>query len=114
MNTLQTVAEMPEFQRRAKLIMSDAERVDLVNTIAANPISGVSIGGGLRKVRVARSGGGKSGGYRVVYVFGGRHMPIFLVTMFAKNEKDNLSTSEKAALVELSKKLVDFYGAKNE
>lgn len=112
MSTLQTVAEMPEFQRRAKLIMSDDERIELVNTIAANPISGVSIGGGLRKVRIARSGGGKSGGYRVVYVFGGHHMPIFLVTVFAKNEKDNLSASEKSALVDLSKKLVDLYGAK--
>src|SRR5690606_13469234 len=77
MTTLQTVVELPEFLRRAKAIMTDAERLGLVNYIAANPEAGVSLGGGLRKVRIPREGGGKSGGYRTVYVFGGTHMPIF-------------------------------------
>lgn len=65
---------------------------------------------GIRKMRVARARSGKSGGYRTVYVFGGTHMPIFLVTVFAKNEKDNLAKAEQAALVELSKALVATYG----
>jgi hypothetical protein len=50
------------------------------------------------------------GGYRTLYVFGGKLMPIFLVTVFAKNEKDNLSTAEQAAAVQLSKNLIDTYG----
>ncbi len=112
MTTLQTVVELPEFLRRVKTIMTDAERVGLVNYIAANPEVGVSLGGGLRKVRVAREGGGKSGGYRTIYVFGGAHMPIFLVTVFAKNEKDNLSKAEQAAAVQLSKTLLDSYGGR--
>lgn len=70
----------------------------------------MSLGGGLRKVRFARAGGGKSGGYRTVYVFGGTQMPIFLVTVFAKNEKDNLSKAEQAELVALSKALIAHYG----
>lgn len=37
-------------------------------------------------------------------------MPIFLVTVFAKNEKDNLTKAEQAAAVELSKKIVAMYG----
>jgi len=45
-----------------------------------------------------------------VYVFGGTHMPIFLITVFAKNEKANLSKSEQAAAVEMSKALVAKYG----
>ena len=110
MTTLQTVVELPEFLRRAKGIMSDAERLGLVNYIAANPESGVSLGGGLRKVRIPRGGGGKSGGYRTINVFGGTHMPIFLVTVFAKNEKDNLSKAEQAAAVQLSKILLETYG----
>ena len=77
MTTLQTVVELPEFLRRAKAIMTDAERLGLVNYIAANPEAGVSLGGGLRKVRIPRDGCGKSGGYRTIYVFGGTHMPIF-------------------------------------
>ena len=90
--------------------MTEAERFSLVNYVATNPNSGVSLGGGLRKIRIPREGGGKSGGYRTHYVFGGIQMPIFLVTVFAKNEKDNLSASEQAAAIHLSKILTDTYG----
>ncbi len=107
---LQTVVETSEFQRRAKTVMSDAERDYAIQFIAANPEAGTSLGGGLRKMRIPREGGGKSGGFRTIYVFGGRHMPIFLITVFAKNEKDNLSKSEQAAAVELSKRIVARYG----
>lgn len=110
MTTLQTVVELPGFQRRAKAIMSDSERISLIGYIAANPEAGVSLGGGLRKVRIPREGGGKSGGHCTIYVFGGRHMPIYLITVFAKNEKDNLTRAEQAAAVELSKALIAAYG----
>ncbi len=67
--------------------MPDADRAALVDCIAANPEAGVSLGGGLCQVRFAREGGGKRGGYRTVYVFGRNLLPIFLVTVFAKNEE---------------------------
>ncbi|CTQ33139.1 type II toxin-antitoxin system RelE/ParE family toxin [Jannaschia rubra] len=111
---LQTVAEMLESQWRAKNIMSDEEREAAIQFFAANPEAGLSLGGGLRKVRSPREGGGKSGGFRTIQVtiqvFGGRQMPIFLVTVFAKNEKDDLSEAEQAAAVELSKRIVAMYG----
>ena len=112
MSRLQTVVELPEFLRRASVIMTDDERLRLVNYIAANPEAGISLGGGLRKVRIPREGGGKSGGYRTIYVFGGTHIPIFLITVFAKNEKDNLSKAELAMAVETSKRLLDSFGVK--
>ena len=110
MTGLQTVVELPEFLRRAKPIMSDEERATLVDYIAANPEAGVSLGGGLRKVRIAREGGGRSGGYRIIHVFGGAAVPIFLLTVFAKNEKDNLSRAEQAELITLGKVLLAHYG----
>lgn len=110
MTTLQTVVELPEFLRRAKAIMSEDERTALVDFIAANSEAGVSLGGGLRKLRFARPGAGKSGGYRTIYVWGGVEVPLFLVTVFAKNEKDNLSKAEQAELVALSKELIARYG----
>ncbi len=82
----------------------------IVTYLAAKPETGVSLDGGLRKVRVPRAGGGKSGGYRTIHIFGGRHMPLFLLTVFAKNEKDNLSRSELADLVETSKRIMAAYG----
>jgi len=110
MNRLQTVVELPEFLRRAKAIMAEEERAALVDFVAANPEAGISLGGGLRKLRFARPGSGKRGGYRTVYVFGGAQMPIFLVTVFAKNEKDNLGKAEQTELVALSKALLARYG----
>ena len=109
---LQTVVELDSFIRRAKAIMSDAEREAIVNFVAANPESGISLGGGLRKLRFARPGSGKSGGYRTIYVYGGSTAPLFLVTVFAKNEKDNLTPSEQAILVNAGKVLLANYGAK--
>ncbi|MBX8803182.1 type II toxin-antitoxin system RelE/ParE family toxin [Ochrobactrum sp. SFR4] len=112
MTELQTVVELPEFQRRARSIMTDAEREAVITWIATNPEEGVSLGGGLRKIRIPREGGGKSGGFRTIYVFGGRHMPIFLITIFAKNEKANLSSKEQAATVEMSKAIVSMWSNK--
>ena len=93
--------------------MTDEEREGIVVFLAANPEAGISLGGGLRKVRIAREGGGKSGGFRTLYVFGGTHVPLFLLTVFAKNEKDNLTKAEQAAAVELSKKLIATYGVQS-
>lgn len=107
---MQTVVELPIFERQAKAIMSDAERAAIVDYVSANPEAGVSLGSGLRKVRVARPGGGKSGGYRTLFVFGGADLPVFLVGVFAKNVKDNIGRVEQAHLVELSKTLLATYG----
>ncbi|MEJ6399543.1 type II toxin-antitoxin system RelE/ParE family toxin [Yoonia sp. 208BN28-4] len=112
MTKLQTVVELAEFQRRAKAIMTNSEREAAIVWIAENPESGTPLGGGLRKVRIPRDGGGKSGGFRTIYVFGGRHMPIFLITVFAKNEKVNLTTKEQAAAIDLSKEIVSMWSNK--
>jgi hypothetical protein len=110
MPILQTVVELDTFLKRAKAIMSDEERMGIVTYLAGNPEAGIPLGGGLRKVRVPRAGGGKSGGYRTLYVFGGTHMPLFLVTVFAKNEKDSLSRAEQTDLIETSKRIIAAYG----
>lgn len=108
--TIVTVVELPEFQRRARAVLSDGEREALIDYIARNPSSGVSIGGGVRKTRFAREGGGKSGGYRVVYYFNAEDgTPLFLITVFAKNEKANLSASETEAVQALGALLSQTY-----
>lgn len=66
---MQTVIETEAYLRHAKAAgMTDDERADLVTYIAENPQAGEIMPGcgGARKVRFARTGGGKSGGYRVV------------------------------------------------
>jgi len=106
----QTVVETPEFIRRADAVgVSNEEREDLISLLAANPEAGVALGGGLRKLRVARQGGGKSGGYRVLYFFRTRRLPLFLLTVFAKNEKANISPAEKADLIQLCDLIANTY-----
>lgn len=95
---LTSVVEMPAFLREAKALMSDAERMDLVDLLARDPRAGVSLGQGLYKLRVGRTGEGKSGGFRTVHFFRPDAGPVILLTIFAKNAKANLSDTEIAVL----------------
>lgn len=45
-----------------------------------------------------------------MFVFGGVQVPLFLVGVFAKNDKSNLTKVELAHLVQLSKALLESYG----
>jgi hypothetical protein len=58
--------------------------------------------GGFRKFRVGRDGIGKRGGARVVYIFRNKGFPIFLIAVYAKNAKDNLTKKERNELAKLS------------
>ncbi len=62
--------------------------------------------GGLRKVRIGRGGSGKRGGARVVYFFHHAHMPIYLLALYAKNEKGDLSARDKREFAEFTKEVV--------
>jgi hypothetical protein len=114
MSALQTVVELSSFVKQAKAIMSDEECHAIIDYIAANPEAGVPFGGGLRKVRIAREGSGKSGGYRTLFVSGGSHIPLFLLGVFAKNDKGNLTKVEQAHLVQLAKTLLATYDLKRK
>lgn len=89
--------------------MDEEERGAVVDLIAADPKAGAIMPGcgGARKLRVRKPGTGKSGGYRVITYFGGIETPVFLLTVFGKGEKDNLTKAERNALAELTKRLKD-------
>ena len=97
---MQTVVETPGYLKAAEAIFSLAEREQIVVMVAAKPECGEVIKGtgGFRKVRVARSGMGKRGGARVIYILRGEAFPVFLITIYAKNEKENLTMQERNRL----------------
>lgn len=64
--------------------------------------------GGYRKLRFARPGKGKRSA-RVVYLYGGEEYPIFLITVYAKAEKGNLSKAEQNALAKMAKSFFTDY-----
>src|SRR5690606_40675076 len=89
--------------------MDEDDRAEVVNALAADPQAGAIMPGcgGARKLRVRRPGGGKSGGWRVIAYYGGDDVPVFLLTVFAKGEKDNLTKPERNGLAALTKRLRD-------
>lgn len=111
-NSLYTIVETRPFIQDAKSRLTDTERVALIEMIATNPTCGDLLEGtgGIRKVRFAVQGRGKSGGVRVIYYFHSEKLPIFLLAIFAKNEKDNLSKAERNELAKLVIQLVETYG----
>lgn len=109
MGRLQTVVETPAYLAAAQGVLTDALRAKVVNMVAENPKVGVPLGGGVRKVRIALPGRGKRGGARVVLLFAGEDVPVFLLTIFAKNERANLGVGERTALVAAAKKLAADY-----
>ena len=94
------VVETRPFQRFAADIWSDAEREEFIDAIARDPERGAVMQGtgGVRKVRWSREGMGKSGGARVIYYFHDEDAPLFLLTVYPKVQKDNLSRHERNAI----------------
>ena len=97
---MQAVVETPAYLENAERLFTAEERAAVVDTVAVDPLCGVVIphSGGIRKVRFGFGGRGKSGGARVIYLFGGTDIPVFLLAAFAKNEKSDLSAKERMAL----------------
>jgi hypothetical protein len=109
---MQTVAELPEFIRRVEKLLGESERRSLITHLAEFPKSGVLIRGtgGIRKLRWARKGSGKSGGVRVVYYFHDERIPLYLLTVFGKGEQSNLSQTERNELARLVKLMIQSAG----
>jgi hypothetical protein len=109
---MQTVVEMPGYLAEAERLFSTDEREAIVDRLAANPRCGVLIpaSGGIRKVRFGFGGRGKSGGARIIYFFGSENLPVFVLAVFAKNDKANLSAAERNALARLAMDIVRSYG----
>jgi len=100
---MQTVVETRHFVARAERLLSEAERNELIDFLATYPLRGdLLVGtGGIRKIRFAKSGRGKSGGVRAIYYYHSAENPIYLLEIFGKNEKANLTKAERNALAKV-------------
>ena len=98
---MHTVVETPSYLADAKASgLTEREREAVVETVANDPQAGDEISGtgGARKVHFAGRGKGKSGGYRVITFYSGKDLPVFLLTIYRKGEKANLSKAERNEL----------------
>ena len=106
-----TVVETPSFLREAAAALTEEERADLVSYLAANPEAGEVMPetGGARKLRWKAQGRGKRGGVRAVYYYHDTELPLFLLNVFAKNEKANLTNAERNEMKKLLPRLIAGY-----
>lgn len=100
--------EFAAYRRRASELLTAGQRDAVIDLVAYEPTCGDIIpgSGGLRKVRIGRDGIGKRGGTRVVYYFYNEDFPIFLLALYAKNEKSDLTTAEKREYAAAMKEIV--------
>jgi hypothetical protein len=110
-----TVVETDEFIRHAAAVLLEPERAMLIAHLGANPEAGQLIPGtgGVRKIRWATRGRGKRGGARVIYYYHNSAVPLFLLDVYAKHEKADLSAADKRSLRRLLPILVSRYMARS-
>jgi len=93
-----TIIRLPSFERSVKSLLSEEEQRWVDNTVGERPEAGAVMRdtGGVRKLRVALPGRGKSGGARVIYYYRGAKERVFLILAYPKNEKENLTGAERS------------------
>lgn len=106
-----TVVETPWFLRDAASTLTEPERQELVAFLATNLEAGIVMAetGGIRKLRWGTEGRGKRAGVRVILYYHSEALPLFLLNVFAKREKANLSKAQRNELRSLVRRLVAGY-----
>ena len=91
--------KLKKLAKKYKQIKSDLQT--LQKELISNPTIGITLQHNCYKVRVANSSTstGKSGGFRVVYYFIDKNNKIFLMTIYSKTKKENLSENELLELL---------------
>ena len=99
-----TVAESRLYTRMAEQLLSPGERSEAIDFLARNPQAGDLIpgAGGIRKVRFAAQGKGKSGGVRVIYYYLDDDLPLYALLIYGKGRKTDLSPDEREAVARLA------------
>ncbi len=92
------------FERTRKDVLTDEEVRRLEDELLENPEAGAVMRGtgGVRKVRVAIDGRGKSGSARVTYLYVHRQETVYLLLAFPKNVQGNLTDEQKKAVRRLA------------
>ena len=113
---LNTIAEMPAYRSFAEKHLPEEERQAVIDYLAEHPKSGDIMRGtgGVRKLRWGKGGRGKSGGVRVIYYFHDERLPLYLLTLFAKNEQANLTAKERNLLASMVDTLIATALERNE
>ena len=98
---MHSVVETSVFSRRADALLSRDEWMELIDTLIREKLTGDIIPGlgGIRKLRFAPKGRGKSGGLRVIYYLLAEDLPILALLLYGKNEQVNPTSEQRSAML---------------
>ncbi len=93
------------FSRTIQSLLSDDEYRELQMALMENPEKGDLIpgGSGLRKIRWARQGTGKSGGLRTIYYWAVAQDQILMLFAYPKSRMENLTDKQLAELARVAR-----------
>jgi hypothetical protein len=99
--------ETSTFTRQVTQLLTDDAYRQIQNVLVEDPGQGDLIkgGGGIRKLRHAVQGRGKSGGVRIIYYWVKEGHQIYMLVVYPKSKKDDLTEKEVALLRGLVKEL---------
>ena len=109
---MQTLVPIGTFENKARGLLGNEGFETMLELLARRPRAGRLIQGtgGLRKVRIARPGHGKSGSTRVIYYYHSAHKPILLLLIYAKASQENLTSGQKTRLKKYVNEIIDEFG----
>ena len=104
---LLTFVETETFTRLLSGVVSDEDYAEFQRDLSRFPDQGDLLEGcgGVRKVRMAARGKGKSGGARIIYLYLRHRGRIYLLYLFTKGDAANLSASGKKTMRELAQQI---------
>lgn len=114
MTSLLGVIETGTYLAQAERLLSEDERMAIVDVIAADPELGVVVPGtgGLRKMRIGLRGRGKRGGGRVIYWYHSPDCPAVLLWVLAKSAVEDLTKEQYRKLAGAIEGLIENFGAR--
>jgi mRNA-degrading endonuclease RelE of RelBE toxin-antitoxin system len=101
----------PRVAKEAVRLLGERSHRQLIEFLGLNPNAGVVIPGtgGVRKLRWAVPGRGKSGGARVVYYFHDENLPILALGIYAKNQKIDITGEDRKQMKAAIHEYIGFY-----
>ncbi len=103
------IVVLPEFATQLKKLAKKYKKVkvdlrNLTEVLKENPESGTALHHSCYKIRVGNSSvpTGKSGGFRVIYYFLDSHYNIYLMAIYSKTQRENISENELIELLKLN------------
>jgi hypothetical protein len=106
------IVQVLPFEKQARKLFSEDALKGLLMHLALHPEAGDVIKGtnGVRKIRWGLNNTGKLGGARVIYYYRDLNMPLYLLAVYAKGQKSDLTMKERAQLAKMVDQLVRRHG----